>query len=305
MITSIASPVTSGILISVFGALKEEKQLSVEAFVKENFDIDPQSNSDISSAKVICLGDPQHTSNLDEAFNSELLRLIARTGDVVLMERVPFLEFAKKREFMETGSVTSDIMVIGWDNVRLTLRCLEIARTLLDTVNTKQDADRLFAELDEAVKGRNKSMLSTINTVSAPCRIIVLAGRGHFTGDTELIDGIKRSKNSVVILSPKTRSFDDKNTIRKYFCGSFGDKNNLMLTIERPGRLDARIWCGFFESGSDARKGSTVCLRAGALSAANMAHFGLKEMIHYKIKDIESYIENISHAFPLELPPQF
>ena len=295
----------SGTQESVFTLLKAAKHKCVDSFIKENFDVDPQSNSDIFNAKVICLGDPQHTSNLDEALNSELLRLIAAIGDIVLVEGVPFLEFAGKKDFMETGSITAGIMVIGWDDPRLNRRCMEISRDILDTASNtgKGDTGKLFAELDEAVKGRNRCMLSTINTISAPRRIIVLAGKGHFTHDKSLIDGIKRSKDSVIILSPKTLSLDTQKTVRKYFRSNYRDNNNTILTIERPGRPDVKIWCGFFDNGARVGKGGSVYLRPGTLSAANLAHFGLKEMTPYKVKHIDSYIESSPAAFPGTILP--
>lgn len=288
---------------------------NVRKFMEENFTVLPQSNADIFSADVVCIGDNTHISSQDDAIAGELLRFLCRDGDIVLVEGVGSGETAGKEEELLTDLIERKITVLGWDQPEIqkeVLKKVPAAIELQKRLEAEKDPDKIKALLKEqkdlvasmtalAVPPRNLSILNTVKSIYSSKRIFITAGSGHFTLDPELIEKLKASKGRVAVLIPK---FDKKAPIEElgnFYSGLSKDTFDRSLLVKLPGGASRRFWAGWFKGGATARSGDLLSPDMDTLGAFNARQLGLEQASTYKVLSVRDY--NGSKVNPNMVPP--
>jgi hypothetical protein len=222
---------------------KRESQDSNESQVKNLVKEFHQTggNTSLEHAKIICLGD-LHTDERHHKLNAQLIDIIAKDGDIILLEGEPAHQEYNQTGIQEdarTSPISKKVRVFGWDNTKLKNIAISIARerqSILNTIenenlsqeelnNLQHKRKDLYRELQSiAVIERNKTLAEVIEHKSkefSNSKIFVLAGRQHFISDDKFTRylGTKPyiSFEPAVTLSAKEK----KERKQQYYSGNY------------------------------------------------------------------------------------
>jgi hypothetical protein len=186
---------------------KGESQDSNESQVKNLIKEFRQTggNTSLEHAKIICLGD-LHTDERHHKLNAQLIDIVAKDGDIILLEGEPAHQEYTQADIQEdarTRPISKKVRVFGWDNIKLKDTAIDIARERQSILNTIENGNLsqekcnklqhkrkdLYKELlSIAVIERNKTLAEVIEHKSKEfpnSKIFALAGRQHFISDDE------------------------------------------------------------------------------------------------------------------------
>lgn len=180
----------------------EYGSLTMEQLLSRYFDV-KGNESDIKKAKVVLFADNDHRTKKDEEPTEEIMRRIAESGDILLVESIESGEEIKNYPSIN-NPLGVDIRIYGWDDVSAyESHRDELLRKMLGLASVKSNTKFSEKRLNESKRRRNERLISTIKKMTGNNKgIFVHGGRGHILNELT-IDGLRDSGLSYVVLVPK------------------------------------------------------------------------------------------------------
>jgi hypothetical protein len=182
---------------------KLTKSLSAYPFLQLKEILPPEGTATINDARIIFLGDSNHTDDKMRLLYQKFIEAVAKDGDIVLIEAKPCLVLQDSRKMRATSSISKKILVYGWDDyekwkqgielIQVCRKCYEVEERL--KIQPKSDANdtlinKLGLKLDECMEKfkvltpeRDASLIKAVQTcflnLKPLQRIFVIAGKAH------------------------------------------------------------------------------------------------------------------------------
>ncbi len=275
----------------------------VEKILKDSFRV--EGNSSLEDARLIFVGDVHSEVESGEDIN-QLLKLLARNGDVILIEGEEAGKIIDQKDLVFTDGVNAKILVTGWDNLILRDKSASNVKELIrlkyviletqnDEVARKLEAQfwEIKKDIDQMVLQRDDTLLETLKKYGSYQRVFIICGPKH-AHDPKVIEFSQQGP--YVILNPVRKS--TPGSAERYFSGGGSSANHEGQPEKLPGVYVVQLSNGtttylgesWFVGGENAQVGDELEINlnaAGVFDREMRLKEGFEEGRKYKILEIK------------------